>query len=226
MREDSAPLISVVIPAYNAGAYLEEALRSVLAQDCRPLEAIVVDDGSADNTTEVARSFGPPVRVLAQQHAGAGAARNTGVAAAQGELLAFLDADDLWTPHGLLRLADVLAGDPSLDLVFGQVIEFRRATDGQVAESPAVTGLLPGAALMRRSLFDRVGGFRTDLRVGEFIDWCARARELGLRTAILPEPVLRRRIHGENTGVRERDARPDYARVVRDALERRRECGR
>jgi GT2 family glycosyltransferase len=141
-------------------------------------------------------------------------------------LLAFLDADDLWTPAALSRLADALAGDPSLDLVFGQVIQFRQAAGGQVAEAPPVSGLLPGCTLMRRTLFDRVGWFRTDLRVGEFVDWCARARELGLKSALLPEPVLRRRIHGGNTGVRERGARPDYARLVRAALERRRERGR
>ena len=226
MSERSAPRVSVVIPAYNAAMYLQETLRSVLEQDCRPLEAIVVDDGSADNTAEVARSFGPPVRILVQPHAGAGAARNAGVAAAQGEWLAFLDADDLWTPRALSRLADLLAGNPSLDLVSGQVIEFRRTADGQVAEGPPVSGLLPGVTLMRRPSFDRVGWFRTDLRVGEFIDWCARARELGLNSAILPEPVLRRRIHGENTGVRERGARGDYATVVHDALQRRRERGR
>jgi len=226
MSEDSAPLVSVVIPAYNAGPYIEEALRSVLQQDYRPLEVIVVDDGSTDNTSGVARPFGPPVRILAQPHAGIGAARNAGVAAAQGRFLAFLDADDLWTPHKLSRQMSLLADDESLDLVFGQVIEFRRAADGQVAESPAVSGLVPGAALMRRSLFDRVGWFRRDLRVGEFIDWCARARELSMKSAVLPEPVLRRRIHGDNSGVRERDARPDYARVVRAALERRRERGR
>lgn len=225
MSEDCAGLVSVVIPAYNAGLYLEEARRSVLEQGCRRLEVVVVDDGSADQTVEVALSFGPQVRVLVQQHAGAGAARNTGVAAVQGELLAFLDADDLWTPHALLRLADVLAGDPSVDLVFGQVIEFRRAADGRPIESPAVSGLVPGATLIRRRSFDRVGWFRTELRIGEFIDWCARARELGLKTAILPEPVLRRRIHGENTGVRERGARADYATLVHDALKRRRERG-
>jgi glycosyltransferase involved in cell wall biosynthesis len=184
------------------------------------VEVIVVDDGSTDQTAEVARAFRPPVTVLVQQNAGAGAARNAGVAQARGVLLAFLDADDLWTPHALARLAGVLKADPGLDLVFGQVIEFRGAV-----ESPPLAGMVVGATLIRRSSFDRVGGFRTDLRVGEFIDWGARARELGLKSAVLPEPVLRRRIHEENTGVRQRNARADYATVVRDALKRRRERG-
>jgi GT2 family glycosyltransferase len=119
----------------------------------------------------------------------------------------------------------VLAGDPQLGLVYGQVVEFREI-GGKVVEKPPATGLLPGATLLRRSLFDRVGWFDTGLRVGEFVDWCARARELGMRSASLPEPVLRRRIHGENTGVRERSARADYARVAHAALQRRRESGR
>ena len=226
MSEEFAPLISVVIPACNAGKYLEAALRSVVEQDYRPVEAIVVDDGSTDATAAVARSFGPPVRVIVQPHAGAGAARNAGVAAARGGWLAFLDADDVWTAHALARGANLLARDPNLDLVYGQVIEFRQEPDGQVVESPPVAGMVPGATLIRKSAFDRVGGFRIDLRVGEFIDWGARAKELSLNIAILPEPVLRRRIHGQNMGVRERGARADYASVVRDALKRRREQGR
>jgi glycosyltransferase involved in cell wall biosynthesis len=223
MSENAAVLLSVVIPAYNAAACLEEALRSVWEQDYRPLEVIVVDDGSTDRTAELARLFRPPVTVLVQPNAGAGAARNRGAAQAQGGLLAFLDADDLWTPHALTHLAGVLAADPGIDLACGRVIEFRRTTSGQVVERPPVAGILGGATLIRKSAFDRVGGFRTDLRVGEFIDWSARARELGLSTAVLPEPVLRRRIHAENTGVRQRHARADYATVVRDALKRRRE---
>lgn len=223
MNEDPVPLISVVIPAYNAAKFLHASLRSVLEQDYRPLEIIVVDDGSTDETAELARSFRPLVLLLVQPHTGAGAARNTGVAAARGRLLAFLDADDLWTPQAPARLANALSRDPHLDLVYGQVIEFRQDLAGQVFESPPVAGMLPGATLICKSAFDRVGGFRTDLRVGEFIDWGARARELNLNIAILPEPVLRRRIHGENTGVRERNGRADYATVVRDALQRRRE---
>jgi glycosyltransferase involved in cell wall biosynthesis len=206
----------VVIPAYNGAAFLGEALASVAAQGCEPIEVIVVDDGSADTTSEVARALLPPVRLIAQPHAGAGAARNAGVAAARGEFLAFLDADDLWTPSSLRLRLNALE-QSAVDLIYGQVIEVRGG-----AESPPVTALLPGTALLRARAFRRVGWLRTDLRVGEFIDWCARAREAGLRMEALAQPVLRRRIHGSNTGIRERAARTDYVQVARAALERRR----
>ncbi len=222
MTEGQAPLVSVVVPAYNAAAFIAEALRSVLEQDYRPIDVIVADDGSSDGTRDIARSFGPPVRVIAQAHGGIGAARNNAIASARGELLAFIDADDLWTPGKLSRQVSLLTEDASLDMVFGQVVEFRTAAGGQVIESPPASGLAPGAALIRMDAFHRVGWFRTDLRVGEFIDWYARACELGLHSSVLPEPVLRRRIHHSNTGIRERAARTDYATVVRAALERRR----
>jgi glycosyltransferase involved in cell wall biosynthesis len=216
MPDPGPPLVSVVIPAYNAAAFLEDALASVAAQDYEPLEAIVVDDGSSDGTSEVARSFQPPVTLIAQPHAGIGAARNAGVAAARGEFLAFLDADDLWTPSSLVLRLKALE-QRAVDLVYGQVIEFR----GNL-ESPPATALLPGTVLLRASAFHRVGWFRTDLRLGEFIDWSARAREAGLGMDSLAQPVLRRRIHGTNIGIRDRAARTDYVRVVRAALERRR----
>ena len=221
MPEAGAPLISVVVPAYNAAAFLEEALSSVAAQRYEPIEVIVVDDGSTDGTSEAARSFQPPVRLIAQPHAGPGAARNAGVAAARGEYLAFLDADDLWTPSSLALRLNALE-QRAADLVYGQVIEFRAAAGGRVVENPPATALLAGTALLRASAFHRVGWFRTDLRLGEFIDWCARAHETGLRMDALAQPVLRRRIHGSNTGIREHAARTDYVQVVRAALERRR----
>jgi glycosyltransferase involved in cell wall biosynthesis len=225
MAETKAPLVSVIVPAYNAAPFIAEALESVLRQDYRPIEVIVVDDGSADATAEIARSFGPPVLVLGQAHAGIGAARNAAIAAAYGELLAFLDADDLWTPGKLSRQVSQLEADSSLDMVFGQAVEFRTADDGRIVERPPASGLLPGAALIRMDAFHRVGWFRTNLRVGEFIDWYARATESGLRSAIRSEPVLRRRIHKSNTGTIDKAACVDYISVVRAALERRRRTG-
>ena len=95
------PRISVIIPAYNAGRYLAEAIQSVLAQTLSVHEIIVADDGSADNTAAVALSFPAPVRYHLNPHEGTAAARNQGVRVAQGEWLAFLDADDLWQPDKL-----------------------------------------------------------------------------------------------------------------------------
>src|SRR6476469_10004419 len=100
------PLVSVVIPAYNAERFLGEAIESVLAQGYAHFELIVVDDGSSDRTAEVARSFGDRVRTIEQENSGVSAARNAGTRAAGGELLAFLDADDRWSPGWLERMVD------------------------------------------------------------------------------------------------------------------------
>jgi glycosyltransferase involved in cell wall biosynthesis len=225
MSEAGSPLVSVVIPAYNSGRFLGEAIRSVLDQNYRPIEVIVVDDGSTDDTVVVARSFGEPVQTIAQPHSGIGAARNRAIASARGEYLAAIDADDLWMPEKLSRQTAALAADPTVDMVAGQTVEFRTAADGCIVESPPASGIVIGAMLIRMEAFHRVGWMRTDLRLGEFIDWMARAQEAGLRMTRMDETVLRRRIHDSNTGIRERGSRSEYAAVVKAALDRRRRAG-
>lgn len=101
------PAISVVIPCYNAAAFLGETLRSAVKQTHPPVEVIVVDDGSSDNSAKLAESYGSPVRVIRQPNGGAAVARNTGVKAATGDWIAFLDADDLWAPTRLDTLAAI-----------------------------------------------------------------------------------------------------------------------
>lgn len=222
MTELSEVLISVVIPAYNAERYLGPAIESILAQPYRPLEIVVVDDGSEDRTAAVALSFGPEVRLLSAAHAGAGAARNRGVAEARGAFLAFLDADDLWTPCKLACQLARFATSPLLDYVLGQATEFHDGLDG-VQDGRTLPGASAGAMLIRTEAFHRVGPFRTDLRLGEFIDWLARAREMGLCGTFVTEVVLRRRIHKSNIGIRERSGRTDYAKVAHAVLARRRQ---
>jgi glycosyltransferase involved in cell wall biosynthesis len=112
------PTVSVVIPAYNAEAYLREALDSVFAQTRPPDEVVVVDDGSTDRTSEVAASYGDRVRLLRQPNRGEAAARNAGVLAARGALIAFLDADDTWLPRYLesqlrVYVLSLVRGSPS-----------------------------------------------------------------------------------------------------------------
>jgi glycosyltransferase involved in cell wall biosynthesis len=189
---------------------------------------IVVDDGSDDDTSAVAERYGERIRFTREEHCGAGAARNTAVALATGEYLAFLDADDRFLPDKLEHQLAALHANPALDMVFGHVREFvspeltdeaRAAIRPPAPPSPWTT---PNLMLIRRESFDRVGPFATDLRVAETVDWAARATDLGLKGLTLPEVVLERRLHPLNSGMRERGARSDYLRVVRASMERRR----
>jgi glycosyltransferase involved in cell wall biosynthesis len=217
-----------MIGAYNAAPYLGEAIESVLAQDYEPLELIVVDDGSTDGTADVARSF-EQVKVIQQDNGGNGAARNTAVENAAGDLYAFLDADDRFTPGKLSLQKAALDANPGLDMVFGHVCEFlspeldeeTRASLRPPAPEP-MPWTAPNLMLIRRESFERVGPFTTAVRVGVTVDWFARAAEAGLRYEILPEVVLERRLHTENNGLRERASRSQYLEVIRHAMERRR----
>jgi glycosyltransferase involved in cell wall biosynthesis len=189
---------------------------------------IVVDDGSEDQTRSVAETYGDRIRFTSQERSGAGAARNTAVGLANGDYLAFLDADDRFLPDKLEHQLAALHADPDLDMVFGHVREFvspelsaevRAAIRPPAAQSPWKT---PNLMLIRRTSFDRVGPFATDLRVAETVDWYARAIDGALKGLTLPHVVLERRLHPQNSGMRERDARSDYLQVIRASMERRR----
>jgi glycosyltransferase involved in cell wall biosynthesis len=220
------PLISVVIPCFNTERYLGEAIESVRAQKAASLEIIVIDDGSTDCSADIARSFGEPVICKAIPHGGISPARNTGIALAQGKYLAFLDADDIWTAGSLdLRLA--VLGDGA-ECVFGSVENFispelsaeEKLRFGSVA--PVMIGRLAGTMLIERKAFDRVGNFDVSLKIGEMVDWVARAEDAGIRPSFVPDVVLRRRVHGSNSVLHLKNWQSDYLRAARASLLRRR----
>ncbi|MCX6044756.1 MAG: glycosyltransferase family A protein [Chloroflexi bacterium] len=222
-------LISVVIPVYNGERYLGQAIASVLAQAHRPIEIIVVDDGSTDGSAKLSQQFGPPVRYHYQPNAGLGATRNLGVTLAQGEFLAFLDADDLWVPNKLDLQLCALMDDPSLDISFGHVSQFHSPELDEetrrriVLPDAPLVGCHPGTMLIRQTTFRRIGRFRADPQVGQFIDWYARAQEQKLKMQVLPQVLMLRRLHGTNMSLEKRAARSDYARLLGDVIRRRRQ---
>ncbi len=225
------PEISVVIPAYNAERYLREAFESVRAQNYPSLEVLIIDDGSKDKTGEVAHSFGPGVRCVFQDNAGAAAARNHGVELAAGEFIAFLDADDLWMEGKLAWQMDAFREKPETDIVLGQAEQFiSPELDAETAArihcpSGSQAGYLPSAMVVRKTSFAKVGPFDTQLSVGEFIDWYSRAEERGLCTEIIPHLVLRRRLHTTNQGQTKReDYAKDYLRILKARLDRKRKA--
>ena len=129
---DARPLVSVVIPTYNCAHYLPAALESVLAQDYDPMEIIVVDDGSTDETQAVLQRY-PEVTCIRQANGGLSNARNTGINAARGEWIALLDADDIWPPGKLEEQMQILVAHPEVALLFGDT---RRFSDDGWIEAP------------------------------------------------------------------------------------------
>lgn len=222
------PTISVIIPVYNGERYLAAALESVLAQSTPPTEVFVVDDGSNDGSVAIAQRYAPLVRCYQQANAGPGAARNQGVSMAQGDYLAFLDADDLWLPDKLASQMAYLRMHPEVDMIFGQVEQFLspELTPDQYPALPAqpiMAGLVAGAMLIRRASFAKVGPFATTWTIGEFIDWSSRAQAAGLQTANLPQLVMRRRLHTTNLTRRTQAHRGDYLKIIKMHLDEKRE---
>ena len=221
--------VSAIVPLFNGRRYVVEALTSILDQSRVPDEIIVVDDGSTDGGTELVQSL-PHVRVVYQEHAGQGAALNCGVQLSCGTFLAFLDADDRWLPDKTEAQLDAFRADPRLDLVFGDARQFVETADRTgPANLPAarqvLAARLPSAIMMRRSAFERVGPFREDRSLGGIIDWVTRAADSGLLLQRLDRVLYERRIHATNTGVLRFHERGDYARVLKDVIERRRRTG-
>jgi glycosyltransferase involved in cell wall biosynthesis len=221
------PQTSVVIPAHDREAYLGEAIESVLAQNHESLEIIVVDDGSTDRTAEIAESY-RGVRCVRRDRGGPAAARNTGVALAHGELLAFLDSDDRWSPTKLERQLAAMAEQPEAEIVLGHVRQFlspeladdvRSRLHCPVSPMP---GYVCGALLVPRAVLDRIGRFDERLRVGEFIDWYGRAEESAVIAVMLEDVVLERRLHAGHLTADRSDLVHDFPRLLKARLDRRR----
>ena len=216
--------ISVIIPARDAAATLAETLGSVSAQLRQPDEVIVVDDGSQDGTAALATAA--RASVIKQPARGVAAAMNTGLEAARGDLVAFLDADDLWQPDCLCEQEQHLAGRSDLSGSVARFSEFCCPTlvaDVAARFVPRVNepAWLAGGMLLRRQAFDRAGRLDESLRVGAWVEWVDRARHAGCLFDAIDRIVLRRRLRpGTLSQSVARNA--DLLAVARAALARRR----
>lgn len=222
------PLISVIISVYNGEEFLNESIDSVWQQTYSPLELIVIDDGSTDGTAEIAQQYGSRVRYHFQENQGIGPARNAGIALARGSYLAFLDADDLFTPERLALQMAAFAADPGLEAVFGHAEQFyspeldddfKRKYKFHAKVMPA---RISSGMLIKKAAFERVGLFEP-YQVAQGIGWFMRAQEAQLVTTMLKETVFRRRIHKNNQGVTHRNEQHQRLQVLKDALDRRRQ---
>jgi glycosyltransferase involved in cell wall biosynthesis len=226
MNNDS-PLLSVIVPAYNAADFISDAIRCIEEQDYPKLEVIVVDDGSTDATGEVVAGRHSGIRYVRQENQGAAGARNHGLRLAHGSLISFLDADDIWTPHALKLLTQHLHDNPRTGVVLGRVQYTRLLTDStgkhrmEAFGDPCISFNL-GAGVFRREIFERVGAFDASLRSSEDVDWFMRTREAGVLIDVLDAVALFYCRHGSNL-TQDRDAsHRDLAHALKLSLDRRR----
>ncbi len=223
---------SVIIAAFNAEAFLAEAIDSVMAQSRPVAEIIVVDDGSLDRTAEIAASTAG-VRLIRQPNAGPAAARNRGLALAAGDYVAILDADDLWPPDRQEILAGILDREESLGVVIGSqtlLIEPGATLPEWVPDGdldsfgPNDLPRPTGSFLARRRVFDQIGTYDESMRHAEDTDWFIRVRDSGIDVLIIDDVVLRRRIHGSNLTHDSAAQRRAFFEVLSRRMARRRDA--
>ncbi len=178
------PLISIIMPCFNGEKYIESAINSILAQSYVPIELIIIDDGSTDNSKEVIQSFGDKVQYYYQPNGGPSKARNLGVKIAKGDYIGFLDADDLMNENMLAKCISIFGEYPETEIVWTKyqiVYEANVPRYGiRIGEDNTIHTTYLGSALYRRKVFDKIGLLDEQLRFSEDTDWWKRAMEAKL----------------------------------------------
>lgn len=196
------PLVSVVIPVYNAGPYIGEAIESIISQSYKPIEILIIDDGSSDSSAEVLKTF-KNIRYVHQAHGGPSKARNLGISLALGKFVAFHDADDICMPNRVTEQMGVLLSDATIEVVYSRIQNFIDV-NAEVPRFFKTNELMKprmgfiSSALMRKTVFEKVGLFNEGIKIGEDIDWMVRAENRSVCSTTIPEVLVKRRLHETN----------------------------
>jgi len=221
------PLVSVILPVYNGELYLDSAIQSIFDQEYDPFEVIVVDDGSSDNSADIVRSY-KDVRYRYQPNQGVAAARNVGLSMARGEFIAFLDQDDLWTSNKLRIQVEYLLKNSNVGYVIARIKTFlepgtelpQGITKAHLMSDTSI--LLPGSLVARKAVFEKVGYFDTKYLLADDLDWFFRAKEAGTTMAIVPEILLKRRLHSSNLSYNMKKMTSEFALALKSSIDRKR----
>jgi glycosyltransferase involved in cell wall biosynthesis len=224
-------LVSVIVPFYNSERYLAEAVESVLNQTYRPIECLLVNDGSTDGSAALAAAMAEKhteLRLLCLPgNRGPAAARNTAIAKAGGDFVTFLDADDCMLPQRLAFQVGYLTEHPDVDLVF--CAEERLVESGASPEFLSrytvlnqPKGYYIMSMMVRPSIFDRVGPFNPTCRVAEDLDWLFRAAAAGVVIAKVNRVMTRHRMHESNLSYRVKEIQSTMIRSLHERITERR----
>ena len=227
----ASPVISCIVPVFNGERYVQQALESIHQQTYRPLEIIVINDGSTDNTKEVVNNLEFSVQYVEQFNSGPAAARNHGVSLAKGDFVAFLDADDLWHQEKLSKQMTQFQAKPELAVCVTHLNHFEDSKFGRKdilyqgqRRLYNIHGYVTQTLLTRRTTFEKVGIFDHTLRHGDANDWFMRVADCGLFVELLQEVLVYRRIHSTNFRCQGVSANLDeHLKIIKASLDRRRQ---
>ena len=231
MNESESFFVSVIIPVYNGENFIVGAIENVINQQYQPLEIIVVDDGSTDQTANIVSQFKAQVKYVYQNNSGPASARNKGIKLSQGNIIAFLDTDDLWSENKLAIQLDYLAQNPNCSIVQGliQQMELTRFSETELPFFEKVHQpyqyINIGSAIYRKSVFDQVGLFDEKMTYGEDVDWFFRAWENGISKAVLKEVNLFYRKHQQSMTVGKKLVEVGFIKIFKKHLDRCRQNG-
>jgi len=223
--------ISVIIPAFNAEKTLSETLDSILAQTRKADEVIIVNDGSTDDTEKVASRHPLAPVIISTVNRGASAAINEGIHHSHGELLAFVDADDLWEANKLEFQENRFDEKPEVEVVLTHMEPFicssvpQSSSRNLVFKSGPQPGYLVGTMLCHRDVFNRLGSLDVSLKTGYFIEWFDRAKTAGVSFYMLPDVLMKRRIRPGTLSqrtVNQNTLSNDFVEIARRSIIRKR----
>ena len=215
------PLVSVILPVYNSERFLADAIRSVLNQGYQPVEIIVIDDGSTDSTAQIAQGFTDQVRYYYQSNSGPAAARNLGIRKANGNFIAFIDADDLWPDDKLRNQMNCFEVFSDVEIIQGLI---RRTKDHVISEDIDFLFIYTnlGSMIFRKSVFEKIGLFDEELVYHEDTDFWLRAREAGIAILVQRKEALIYRLHGKNLTTGKDIQTTGFLRILKRSIDRRR----
>jgi hypothetical protein len=237
------PRFSAIIPVYNGETFLAAAMQSVLALEYEPMELIIVDDGSTDATPTIATSLIADIRYARQSNQGPAAARNLGLRIASGDVVGFLDADDLWSREGMRKALTLLASWPEVGIVQGHIQDLRLLQSASAetsfalsstaisAETSFALSSTPyafvniGSAVYRKAVFESIGGFDETMRFCEDYDWFLRAFDERIPKLRIQDVTLFRRRHSLGMTHGKSLHEIGMARAHKKAIDRRRRRG-
>ena len=220
-----SPLVSVIIPVHNGERYLSFSIESVMNQSYRPIELIVINDGSSDGSERIIQKY-KHLTSLKQSNKGISAARNLGISKANGEYIAFLDADDLWLETKIEKQVRFLLKNPTSGIVICKYTGFFERKDtlppwlNRELFKKERFGYIPSCLLSRSKVIDKVGLFDENYQTGEDLDWLTRAKDGLQKIGKLDEILVQKRYHSHNISYRDFEDRKHLLKIFRSSLQR------